>query len=174
MLIKKMLFILIFFRVIIKITALTENKIKYISLIVLQNSIELFSYNITLLNTNTKTLLTSKITPSKLVYITDIENTDKILIEKFSKYYNKYWLFYINNSSIINEVLETVFDEVYINAIIIPSYLRSEIFPNIYINNYEIPIFEISDNHEESMISNDIRKNNKNLFFKLFYFIKIK
>ena len=167
MFIKKSLFICILFTVFIKISAFNENKIKYISLVLLQNSIEQFSYNLTLLNINAETSLTSKITPSKLAYITDIENTDKILIDKFSKYYNKYWLFYINNSSIINEVLETVFDDVYINAIIIPSYLRSEIFPNIYLNNYEIPIFEISDNHDESMISNDIRKNNKNLFFKL-------
>ena len=161
------IFIFLYISIPLKLYSIKGEQIKHITLVQYKNKLEMASYNITLINNNTNSLLSSKTSFSKLAYITDLNNTDQIIINKYSKYYNKYWIFYLNNTKELLNIIETKFKDISISAILIPSYLGYDVSKN---KNY--PIFEINSIYENDIISNDFRIIKKDIFFKLRLFRK--
>lgn len=145
------------------------NIIKYIylknteifELTIYDNTIITDIYNITLINTKEAKIESKK---SKLAHITDINNSDSIIYDYYSKYFNRIWIFYISSLDQIKKVLSKDFDDydILITGILIPKELNYEISNN---RNKKIPIFEIEENLNKKIEQYDVRKNNRNTFF---------
>lgn len=146
------------------------NIIKYIylkdsnvSLIIYDNSYIKETYNLSILNKDDAIISTN---PAKLAYITDINNTDSVIFNYYSKYYNRIWVFYISNLRELSKVLSKDFEDIdiTITGIIIPKSLNYQI---TYENNQNniIPIIEIDDKLNKVMEEYDIRVDNRNTYF---------
>ena len=157
----KILFIIILILNIFNFVYLSLKEI--LSLTLYENTFVKNIYNVTLLNIKEAEIRTN---PSKLAYITDIKNKDKEIYNYYSKYYNRIWIFYINNINQIQTVLSTDFDDydIVITGILIPKSLHYKITKDNN-NNRKVPIIEIDDNKTESMEQYDIRQNNRNTYF---------
>ena len=134
-----------------------------LSLTLYENTFVKNNYNVELLNIKEAEIRTN---PSKLAYITDIEDKDKEIYNYYSKYFNRIWIFYINNIKQIQAVLSTDFDDydIVITGILIPKSLDYTI-TNDDNKNKKVPIIVIDDNKTEPMEQYDIRQNNRNIHF---------
>ena len=161
------IFIMFYISIPIKFYSIKGEQIKHMTLVQFQNKQEISSFNISFINNNTNIILSSKTSFSKLVYITDFKNIEQNIINKYSQYFNKYWIFYVNDINELFTILEAKFKEISINAIVIPSYIK-------YNNSkdYTSPILEINSIYEDVFISNDFRTDKKDIFFKLRLFKK--
>ena len=146
------------------------NMIKYIylknsniSLIIYDNSYIKETYNLTILNIDNAKISTN---PSKLAYITDINNADSVIYNYYNKYYNRIWMFYISNLNELSKVLSKDFEDIdiTITGIIIPKSLNYQINDEDN-QNEDIPIIEIDDELNKTMVEYDIRVNNRNTYF---------
>ena len=157
----KILFIIIIILNIINFVYLSLSEI--LSLTIYENTFVKNIYNVTLLNIKEAEIRNN---PSKLAYITDINNKDKEIYNYYSKYFNRIWIFYINDANQINTVLSTDFDDydIIITGILIPKSLNYSITKDKN-NNKKVPIIKIDDNKTEPMEQYDIRQNKRNTYF---------
>ena len=91
---------------------------------------------------------------------------DKEILDKYSTYINKYWLFLVNSTEVANSLLSrTDYDkkELSINGIIIPKSLNYKMPSNN--ENEDIPIFIVDDNITDILYPLDIRTMKKNTYF---------
>lgn len=138
------------------------NNIQNISLSVYFNNYVNNTFNVSLLNKDQAEIKNSQ---AKLVYITDFYNKDKPIIDTYTKYFNRIWIFYISNETEIKEVLKEQFESpIIITGIVIPKYLNYQI-SDIDNDNKEIPIIEIDDEYNDTMIQYDVRIDKRNTFF---------
>ena len=127
---------------------------------VYENSYKKDTYNLTLINPKYVKLIKN---PSKLAYITDINTKDSMILDSYTKYYNKIWLFFITDTNQINKVMEQKYgsNSVLITGVIIPKSLDYSEFEEIE----KFPIFTIGETMNETLINYDIRNNKKNTYF---------
>ena len=161
----EILFLIILIFNIINFVYLSDSKT--ITLSLYENTYVKNIYNVYLLNAKDAKIKSS---PSKLAYITDILIKDNEIYTYYSKYFNRIWIFYINNINQIQSVLAKDFDDydITITGILIPKSLNYQITKENN-NNKNIPILEIylNDNLTEPMEQYDIRKNNRNIYFRI-------
>ena len=111
-----------------------------LSISVYENSQKKDTYNITLINPKFTKIIKD---PSKLAYITDINNKDSIILDKYTKFYNRIWLFFINDIEEMKKVIEKKYESkgILITGILIPESLD---YHNTEIEkNERFPIFTI-------------------------------
>ena len=141
-------------------------KPQLLSVSVYENSFKKDTYNITLINPSYVKILKN---PSKLAYITDINNKDSIILDNYTKYYNKIWLFFMTDISELKQVIEKKYesDNILITGLIIPESLD---YNGIDMENIEkFPLFTINETLNKTLINYDIRKNKKNVYFIINY-----
>jgi hypothetical protein len=140
---------------------------EFLTISVYENSFKKQTYNITLVNQ--KNAKISK-EPSKLLYITDIENKDLSTLNEFSRFYNRIWLFYVTDVAEIPKILQkNYFNTRYIliTGLIMPESL---VYKNMRIDeNEKIPVYTIEDRFNETLINYDLRNNKKNVYFVINY-----
>lgn len=91
---------------------------------------------------------------------------DNEIFDVYSAYINKYWMFIVNSSSVVDSLLERddyKKNELYINGIIVPKSLNYKMPEKN--NNKKIPIFIVNDNITENLSIYDIRYMNKHTYF---------
>ena len=161
----EILFLIILIFNIINFVYLSDSKT--ITLSLYENTYVKNIYNVSLLNVKDAKI---KSNPSKLAHITDILIKDNEIYTYYSKYFNRIWIFYINNINQIQSILAKDFDDydITITGILIPKSLNYQITKENN-NNKNIPILEIdlNDNLTEPMEQYDIRKNNRNIYFRI-------
>ena len=74
------------------INLINNKKSELFSLLIYENTFLKDTYNLTLLNSKDSKFSNS---PSKLAYITDLDNLDSEIYNYYSKYFNRIWIFYI-------------------------------------------------------------------------------
>ena len=140
---------------------------EFLTISVYENSFKKQTYNITLVNQ--KNAKISK-EPSKLLYITDIENKDLSTLNEFSRFYNRIWLFYVTDVAEIPKIFQkNYFNTRYIliTGLIMPESL---VYKNMRIDeNEKIPVYTIEDRFNETLINYDLRNNKKNVYFVINY-----
>ena len=137
-----------------------------LSISVYENSHKKDTYNITLINPKFTKIIKD---PSKLAYITDINNKDSIILDKYTKFYNRIWLFFINDIEEMKKVIEKKYESkgILITGILIPESLD---YHNTEIEkNERFPIFTIKGEMNKTLINYDIRNNKKNVYFIINY-----
>ena len=150
----------------ISINYIFAKKPQLLSVSVYENSFKKDTYNITLINPSYVKILKN---PSKLAYITDINNKDSIILDNYTKYYNKIWLFFMTDNSELKQVIEKKYesDNILITGLIIPESLD---YNDIDMENIEkFPLFTINETLNKTLINYDIRKNKKNVYFIINY-----
>ena len=150
----------------ISINYIFTKKPQLLSVSVYENSFKKDTYNITLINPSYVKILKN---PSKLAYITDINNKDSIILDNYTKYYNKIWLFFMTDISELKQVIEKKYenDNILITGLIIPESLD---YNDIDMENIEkFPLFTINETLNKTLINYDIRKNKKNVYFIINY-----
>ena len=150
----------------ISIKYIFNKKPQLLSVSVYENSYKKDTYNITLINPSYVKILKN---PSKLAYITDINNKDSIILDNYTKYYNKIWLFFMTDISELKQVIEKKYenDNILITGLIIPESLD---YYNIDMENIEkFPLFTVNETLNKTLINYDIRKNKKNVYFIINY-----
>ena len=150
----------------ISINYIFAKKPQLLSVSVYENSFKKDTYNITLINPSYVKILKN---PSKLAYITDINNKDSIILDNYTKYYNKIWLFFMTDISELKQVIEKKYenDNILITGLIIPESLD---YNDIDMENIEkFPLFTINETLNKTLINYDIRKNKKNVYFIINY-----
>ena len=144
------------------INLINNKKSELFSLLIYENTFLKDTYNLTLLNSKDSKFSNS---PSKLAYITDLDNLDSEIYNYYSKYFNRIWIFYISDLNQINKVLsKSIGNNILITGILMPKSLKYNITKKNN-KNKKIPIFEIYDELNETMIEFDIRKIKRNLNF---------
>ena len=150
----------------ISINYIFTKKPQLLSVSVYENSFKKDTYNITLINPSYVKILKN---PSKLAYITDINNKDLIILDNYTKYYNKIWLFFMTDIRELKQVIEKKYenDNILITGLIIPESLD---YNDIDMENIEkFPLFTINETLNKTLINYDIRKNKKNVYFIINY-----
>ena len=150
----------------ISINYIFTKKPQLLSVSVYENSFKKDTYNITLINPSYVKILKN---PSKLAYITDINNKDSIILDNYTKYYNKIWLFFMTDIRELKQVIEKKYenDNILITGLIIPESLD---YNDIDMENIEkFPLFTINETLNKTLINYDIRKNKKNVYFIINY-----
>ena len=150
----------------ISINYILAKKPQLLSVSVYENSFKKDTYNITLINPSYVKILKN---PSKLAYITDINNKDSIILDNYTKYYNKIWLFFMTDNSELKQVIEKKYesDNILITGLIIPESLD---YNGIDMENIEkFPLFTVNETLNKTLINYDIRKNKKNVYFIINY-----
>ena len=132
-----------------------------ISLIYYEYSYNLSEINLVINNTDVNIIDTLS------CYLAFIKNEDsdiKEIFDFYSSYFNRQWIFFTNNSEIINNLLKIDYNSYDIDlfGIIIPANLTYKIE-----KEYDIPIFEINNNYIKYIEKWDIRNEKKNIFFSL-------
>ena len=140
---------------------------EYLSISVYENTYKKETYNITLVNQRNAKISKD---PSKLLYITDIANKDSSILNDFSRFYNRIWIFYVTDVNEIRRILGKNYINtryISITGLIIPESL---IYKNIGIDDKEkIPVYSIDDRFNETFIKYDLRYNKKNIYFVINY-----
>ena len=160
----KINFVLILISLYIKFVFLKEPELLSVS--VYENSFKKYTFNITLINPNYVKILKN---PSKLAYITDINNKDSYIFNNLTKYYNKIWLFFITDINEIIQVLEKKYES---NSILITGLLIPESLDYSQIDfeeHQKYPIFTVDEELNTTLINYDLRKNKKNIYFIINY-----
>ena len=150
----------------ISINYIFAKKPQLLSVSVYENSFKKDTYNITLINPSYVKILKN---PSKLAYITDINNKDSIILDNYTKYYNKIWLFFMTDISELKQVIEKKYenDNILITGLIIPESLDYNDIDMETIDKF--PLFTINETLNKTLINYDIRKNKKNVYFIINY-----
>ena len=94
------------------------------------------------------------------------ENDIRDIMNFYSIYFNRIWIFFSCDKTIINKLINYDYDEekLQCKGIIFPKGIQSEIEENI--DKYNgIPMFAIEDNYTDIMVQWDLRNMNKNIFF---------
>ena len=121
-------------------------------------------FDLTVLNLN-KELYDMKY--SLMAYINDT-NLDENIFKSYTPFYNHFWLFYISDMKIFNEIL---FNSKYSNdymkifGIIVPKSLKNKIVKNL--NRILPSIFYIDDNLTGNLEDSDFRINDKITYFSI-------
>ena len=140
---------------------------EYLSISVYENTYKKETYNITLVNQRNAKISKD---PSKLLYITDIANKDSSILNDFSRFYNRIWIFYVTDANEIRRILEKKYLNtryISITGLIIPESL---VYKNIGIDDKEkVPVYSIDDRFNETLINYDLRNNKKNIYFIINY-----
>jgi len=140
---------------------------EFLTITVYENQFKKDTYNLTLINQKNAKILKDS---SKLAYITDFQNKDSIILNNYSKYYNRIWLFFLTDVNEVKKILQRNYYNskyILITGLIIPESLDYE---KIGIaDNEKIPIYKISDKLNNTLINYDIRKNKKNIYFVIQY-----
>ena len=150
----------------ISINYIFGKKPQLLSVSVYENTFKKDTYNITLINPNYVKILKN---PSKLAYITDINQKDLIILTNYTKYYNKIWLFFITDIKQLEQVIEKKYenDNILITGLLIPESLSNQ---NIDMSKVEkFPLFTVNEDLNKTLINYDIRKNKKNVYFTINY-----
>ena len=137
-----------------------------LSISVFENSCMKDTYNITLINPNYVKIFKN---PSKLAHITDINQKDSVILDSYTKYYNRIWLFFITDINQIFQVLDKKFESnsILITGLLIPETLNYKSIDDKDMEKY--PIFTINEQLNETLIEYDIRNNKKNIYFQINY-----
>ena len=160
----KIIFVLILILLCINFAFLKDPELLSIS--VYEYSFKKYTFSVTLINPNYVKILKN---PSKLAYITDINNKDSIILDNYTKYYNKIWLFFMTDNSELKQVIEKKYesDNILITGLIIPESLD---YNGIDMENIEkFPLFTVNETLNKTLINYDIRKNKKNVYFIINY-----
>ena len=90
-----------------------------------------------------------------------------MILDSYTKYYNKIWLFFTMDTNQINELMEQKYgsNSVLITGVIIPKSLDYSDFEEIE----KFPIFTIEGAMNQTLINYDIRNNKKNIYFIINY-----
>ena len=102
-----------------------------------------------------------------MAYINDT-NLDENIFKSYTPFYNHFWLFYISDMKIFNEIL---FNSKYSNdymkifGIIVPKSLKDKIVKNL--NRIFPSIFYIDDNLTGNLEDSDFRINDKITYFSI-------
>ena len=150
----------------ISINYIFGKKPQLLSVSVYENTFKKDTYNITLINPNYVKILKN---PSKLAYITDINQKDLIILTNYTKYYNKIWLFFITDIKQLEQIIEKKYenDNILITGLLIPESLSHQ---NIDMSKVEkFPLFTVNEDLNKTLINYDIRKNKKNVYFTINY-----
>ena len=132
-----------------------------ISLIYYEYDYNLSEINITLKNRDTSIM---DLTAFHLAFIKNEKEEHEEIFNFYSKYFNRQWLFFTNNTDTIEQLLKIDYNskEIYIFGILIPKNLEYKIK-----KDHGIPIFEIDDNYSNYMEKWDMRNLDKNIYFSL-------
>ena len=127
-----------------------------------------YQYNITKFNVTVLNREDAEINDYLSSRIAFMNNTDsdKVIFELYSNYINKYWLFLVNSSEVVNQLLlreDYKKNELTINGILIPKRLNYEMPKEN--KNKNIPIYIVDDNYTDFLYSCDIRNMNKQVYF---------
>ena len=107
------------------INLINNKKSELFSLLIYENTFLKDTYNLTLLNSKDSKFSNS---PSKLAYITDLDNLDSEIYNYYSKYFNRIWIFYISDLNQINKVLsKSIGNNILITGILMPKSLKYNI-----------------------------------------------
>ena len=136
--------------------------IKEIILNKYEYEVNISKYDLTVLNLNTE-LYDMKY--SLMAYINDI-NFEENLFSYYTKFYNHFWLFYISDLKILNQLLNkhnSKNDYMTIYGVIIPENLKNKL--NYDFNKNAPSIFVINDNFSTGLKESDFRTNDKITYF---------
>ena len=125
--------------------------------------LNIFKYNLTIINLN-KELYNMKY--SLLVYINHAEFKVDNIFKYYTNYYNHYWLFFITDINIFNNIIskyESINEYMIIYGIIIPKKLKNKLPRKI--NKLSPSIFYIEDNYTNFLEESDFRKNDKIIYY---------
>ena len=135
----------------------------FVALIYYEYSLNTTEINLTLLNRE------SDVAESESALIAYMKGgeLDKEIYDFYNKFFNHRWIFFTDNSSVVNELLLKDFDNLKMSVfgIIVPKNLSYEIPENN--KNKDLSIYEIDDNYTEIFKNFDVRNNNKNTYFVL-------
>ena len=150
----------------ISINYIFGKKPQLLSVSVYENTFKKDTYNITLINPNYVKILKN---PSKLAYITDINQKDLIILTNYTKYYNKIWLFFITDIKQLEQVIEKKYenDNILITGLLIPESLSHQSIDMSEVEKF--PLFTVNETLNNTLINYDIRKNKKNVYFIINY-----
>ena len=154
------IYLLIFFSVIGSIDTSDE---KMIILNQHEYELNISEYNLTILNLNIE-LYNMKY--SLLAYINDSNCKCDDIFSYFTPYYNHFWIFYISDLNIFNQIIskyKCINDYMIIYGIIIPKSLRNEL-PKKF-GELSPSIFFVEDNYTIFLEKADFRKNEKIVYF---------
>ena len=103
-------------------------------------------------------------TSCHLAFIESVEKDYKDIFELYSSYFNRQWIFFVDNNETIDKLLEIDYERnnIYLMGILISN---NTIYTQAYDSDF--PIFKIDDNFSDSMKNWDMRNEEKNIFFTL-------
>ena len=136
--------------------------IKEIILNKYEYEVNISKYDLTVLNLNTE-LYDMKY--SLMAYIND-NNFEENLFSYYTPFYNHFWLFYISDLKILNQLLNkhnSKSDYMTIYGVIIPENLKNKL--NYDFNKNAPSIFVINDNFSTGLKESDFRTNDKITYF---------
>ena len=161
--------VLIFFKTYIfilylfyKIRCQHSESFKEIILNKYEYELDVYKYGLTLVNLNTE-LYDMKY--SLMAYINDTNFNDN-LFNYYSPFYNHFWIFYISDINVLNEILNKYKgknDYMTIYGVIIPKFLMNYIPKNF--SKQTPSIFYIEDNFSNYLKESDFRLNDKMVYF---------
>ena len=158
----------IFFRsmfilhIFIKLKCENSEGLKEIILNKYEYELNVSRYDLTILNLNTE-LYDMKY--SLMAFINDT-NYDLNLFNYYTPFYNHFWLFYISDVTIFEEIIHKYrikSDYMTIFGIIIPKHLKDKLKRNFDVLNPSI--FYVEDNFTKFLEESDFRKNDKMIYF---------
>lgn len=153
-------FFIIYFLYIVKCDLSEE--LKEIILNKYEYELNVSKYDLTILNLNTE-LYDMKY--SLMAYIND-SNFDENIFLQYTPFYNHFWLFFISDIKIYEEILKrykTKNDYMNIYGIIIPKNMKNELNQNF--DKLSPSIFFVEDNFSSFFKESDFRINDKMIYF---------
>ena len=157
---KNNIYLLIMLAIIGNINTTNEKKV---ILNQFEYEINISKYNLTILNLNIE-LYNMKY--SLMAYINDSNFKFDDIFTFYSPYYNHFWLFYISDINVFNQIIskyKCINDYMIIYGIIIPKNIKNKI-PKEF--NKALPsIFFIEDNFTFFLKESDFRKNDKIVYY---------
>jgi hypothetical protein len=103
---------------------------------------------------------------SLMAYINDSDININNIFTYYTPYYNHFWLFYISDINIFNQVIskyKCINNYMIIYGIIIPKSLANKLSKDF--SEISPPIFYIDDNYSIFFEESDFRKNNKIIYY---------
>ena len=139
-----------------------SNELKEIILNKYEYELDVSEIGLTLVNLNTELY---DMNYSLMAYLND-SFCNEIVFDYFTPFFNHYWIFYISDLNVLNEILgkyKGKNDYMTIYGIIIPKNLMNNIPKNF--NKNTPSIFCIDDDIADYLIESDFRKNDKIVYF---------
>ena len=153
-------FLIQFFTIFGNANSIKEN---HIILHQFEYELNISKYNLTLLNLNIE-LYNMKY--SLLAYINETNLNLNEIFSYYTPYYNHYWLFFISDINIFNQIIskyKCINDYMIIYGIIIPKSLKNKLSKEF--TKISPSIFYIEDNYTVFLEESDFRKNDKILYY---------